>query len=69
MLNLCVCVCVRLPLQISVLSVTCICPALASMMCFASQAAAPCVPGERCTTATQTQLRKFQNMTTPTSLH
>lgn len=60
--------CVCLPLQISVPTVACVCPAPSSVTCFASQAAAPCGPGERCTTARQTDAWKFHNRMT-TSWH
>lgn len=65
----CVDVCMSVPLLISVLSVTCVSPAPSSVTCFAFQAAAPCGLGERCMKATESQLWKFQNITTKTSLH
>lgn len=63
--------CACLPHQITVLTVTCVSPALSSVTCSASRAAAPYGPGERCTTATQTQtqLWKFRNMSATTSSH
>lgn len=54
LIAVCVCLFVWLPLQIYVLTVTCVYPALSSVTYSVSRAAAPCGPSERCTTARQT---------------
>lgn len=61
------CVCVCLPPQISAPSVTCASPALSSVTCWVSPAAAPCGPGERCTN--KLQIWKFSQKQVYTSVY